>query len=103
MGRVKPLSSEEALKSSTTLKEHSARFEKQFGFIPNSIMARRPGLVDGFLALQSSVMTKDGSVDFELKKLISHIASKASGCIYCQAHTTYTSERSGTARERLDN
>lgn len=105
MAHVEPLSREEALARSATLREEADRLDKQFGFIPNSIrtMARRPALVDGFLALQRGVMAKDGTVPFELKKFISHIASKAAGCLYCQAHTTFTSGRGGMAQERLDN
>lgn len=103
MAHVEPLSPEEALENSPILREEFERFEKQFGFIPNSIrtMARRPSLLDGFLALQRGVMSPDGSVPGELKKLVSHIASKASGCVYCQAHTSYTSGRGGVAEERL--
>lgn len=105
MAHVEPLSPEEAVANSSTLQDHEERLNKQFGFIPNSIrtMARKPTLLEGFLALQSGVMTKNGDVPFELKKLISHIASKAAGCLYCQAHTTFTSERTGVAQERLDN
>ena len=105
MAHMEPLSTEEALANSPALQDEAERLHKQFGFIPNSIrtMARRPKLLDGFLALQRGVMTPDGTVPFELKKLVSHIASKAAGCLYCQAHTTFTSGRSGVAQERLDN
>ena len=105
MAHVEPLSPEEALANSPALRDEAKRLQTQFGFIPNSIrtMARRPKLVEGFLALQRGVMAKDGTVPFELKKLVSHIASKTAGCLYCQAHTTFTSERGGIAAERLEN
>ncbi len=105
MAHMDPLPDEEALANSTALQNEAGRLEAQFGFIPNSIrtMARRPALLEGFLALQRGVMAKDGSVPFELKKLVSHIASKASGCLYCQAHTTFTGDRGGIEEERLAN
>ncbi len=105
MAHMEPLSTEEALAAAPELQEHSERFDKQFGFIPNSLrtMARSPKLVKGFLGLQKSVMASEGStISQELKHLVSHIASKASGCMYCQAHTSYVSGRVGIAQERVE-
>ena len=92
MAHVEPLSPEEALANSEILREQASRMERQFGFIPNSIrtMSRVPALANGFLLLQKGVMTRDGAVPFEVKKLVSHIASKAAGCLYCHC-LLYTS------------
>lgn len=103
MAHMEPLSKEDAMAAVPELKAAAEGMESKFGFVPNSIrtMARRPEMVSGFMALQAGVMAP-GDVPFELKKLVSHIASKAGGCVYCQAHSAYTSERAGIAAERLD-
>ena len=80
-------------------------YETVFGFVPNGvrIMARRPGIVQGFLHLRRSVFDPATSeVSLELKSLVGHIASKTAGCRYCQAHAIYGSDRSGTDRARLE-
>jgi alkylhydroperoxidase family enzyme len=80
-------------------------YETVFGFVPNGvrIMARRPGIVQGFLHLRRSVFDPATSkVPLELKSLVGHIASKTAGCRYCQAHAIYGSDRSGTNRARLE-
>ena len=46
-------------------------------------------------------MGPNGSISVELKHLVSHIASKAAGCQYCQAHTIYVSSRNDIEQARL--
>ena len=70
--------------------EFKARFEhyeNTRGFIPNSIltMSRRPAIANAFMQLNQAVLY-EGTVDEELKMLVSLIASQAAGCRYCQAH-----------------
>ncbi len=70
--------------------EFKARFEhyeNTRGFIPNSIltMSRRPAIARAFMQLNQAVLY-EGTVDEELKMLVSLIASQAAGCRYCQAH-----------------
>lgn len=80
-------------------------YETVFGFVPNGvrIMARRPGIVQGFLHLRRAVFDPATStVPLELKGLAGHIASKTAGCRYCQAHAIYGADRSGTDRARLE-
>ena len=103
MTRMEPLSMEEAIAAVPELQESLPIFEHDFGFVPNSLrtMARRPYLVAGFVALSGAVMGPNGSVTVELKHLISHIASKAAGCRYCQAHTIYVSGRNDIAQSRI--
>ena len=57
------------------------------GFTPNSIrtMARRPGIVKAFMALNQAVLY-EGTVPEEQKMLISLASSLAAGCRYCQSH-----------------
>jgi len=67
-----------------TLFDH---YENTRGFIPNSIltMSRRPGIAKAFMRLNQAILY-EGTVDEELKMLVSLIASQAAGCLYCQAH-----------------
>jgi len=62
-------------------------YENTRGFIPNSIltMSRRPEIAKAFMHLNQAILY-EGSVDEELKMLVSLIASQAAGCRYCQAH-----------------
>ena len=69
------------------IQERFVHYKNTRGFTPNSIqtMARRPNIVRAFMQLNQAVLY-EGSVDEELKMLVSLIASQASGCRYCQAH-----------------
>jgi uncharacterized peroxidase-related enzyme len=68
-------------------KDRFDHYENTRGFIPNSIltMSRRPGIAKAFMLLNQAVLY-EGTVDEELKMLVSLIASQAAGCSYCQAH-----------------
>lgn len=83
MAHMKPLP-RESVPEFKALFEHYANTR---GFVPNSIltMSRRPAIAGAFMALNKAVLY-EGTVDEELKMLISLIASQASGCRYCQAH-----------------
>jgi len=67
-----------------TLFEH---YKNTRGFIPNSIltMSRRPGIARAFMQLNQAILY-EGTVEEELKMLVSLVASQAAGCLYCQAH-----------------
>ena len=84
MSRLKPLSPE----TTPELKSHFDFFLGTLGFTPNSVltMQRKPHLVKAFAQLNAAVMTPYGEVDLGFRRLIGHLASKASGCIYCQAY-----------------
>ena len=103
MAHVDPLSKDEAVAAVPELAGAVENMEAKFGFVPNSIrtMARRPEMVPGYMAFQKGIMGP-GKIPFELKKFVSHIASKAAGCAYSQAHSIYTSERAGISAERLE-
>jgi uncharacterized peroxidase-related enzyme len=101
MSRIEPIS----LDGIPELDGVEEMYESVFGFVPNGvrIMARRPGIVEGFLHLRRSVFDPATSeVPLELKGLVGHIASKTAGCRYCQAHAIYGADRAGTDRARLD-
>ncbi len=69
--------------------ERFEHYAQTRGFTPNSIrtMARRPGIVKAFMALNQAVLY-EGTVPEQLKMLISLAGSFASGCLYCQSHMT---------------
>ena len=52
------------------------------GFEPNSmkIMAHRPNILRGFLALMGAIIGPDAVLDPGLRQMIAHIASSAAGC-----------------------
>jgi len=74
-------------------------FEGTLGFAPNSVltMMRRPALARAFTELNRAVMTNEGRVTSELKRLVGHVASRVAGCRYCEAHTIRAAARFGTA------
>jgi uncharacterized peroxidase-related enzyme len=71
------------------LKPHFDFFLGTLGFTPNSVltMQRRPKLVQALAQLNAAAMDPEGEVDLGFRRLIGHVASKAAGCLYCQAHT----------------
>ena len=72
------------------------------GFEPNSmkIMAHRPNILRGFLALMGAIIGPDAVLDPGLKQMIAHIASSAAGCRYCQAHTAHGAGHAGVSQEK---
>ena len=93
MARIAPVPREDL----AHLEDGFQLVEAMMGFLPSSVptMARVPGLAEAFLALGGAVMGNP-AIDQELKHLVSHVASRASGCRYCQAHTGATAANSGT-------
>lgn len=78
-------------------------FFETLGFVPNSVltMQRRPAIAKAFINLNKAVMENEGRVTSEQKRLIGYLASHASGCRYCQAHTALAAKRYGAGDERL--
>ncbi len=99
MSRLKPLSPE----TTPELKSHFDFFLGTLGFTPNSVltMQRKPHLVKAFAQLNAAVMTPEGEVDLGFRRLIGHLASKASGCLYCQAHTLLGAKNFGISEEKM--
>lgn len=99
MARVAPLARRE-------LEEFEPFFqivEQVMGFVPNSMltMGRRPEILRGFTALTAPVLGP-GKIPAELKQLIAFVSSNASGCRYCQAHTSSSARRAGAAQQKID-
>jgi uncharacterized peroxidase-related enzyme len=99
MSRLKPLS----MHATPELKSHFDFFLGTLGFTPNSVltMQRRPALVKAFAQLNAAVMSPEGEVDLGFRRLIGHVASKASGCLYCQAHTLLGAKNFGVSEEKM--
>lgn len=74
------------------------------GFEPNSlkIMAHRPEILRGFMALSASVLGPDAQLEPGLRQMIAHIVSAAAGCNYCQAHTAHGAHERGVANEKIE-
>lgn len=85
MAHLEPLKREEI--TDPELRNIYDHYESTRGFVPNSTltMARRPDIVKAFAKLNQAILY-EGTVDEELKMLISLIASQAAGCRYCQSH-----------------
>ena len=99
MPRLLPLSPD----TTPELKAHFDFFLGTLGFTPNSVltMQRKPRLVQAFAQLNAAVMDPAGEVDLGLRRLIGHLASKAGGCLYCQAHTLLGAKNFGVTEEKL--
>jgi uncharacterized peroxidase-related enzyme len=98
MPRIDSLSREE-------LSEFEPFFEQvevAMGFVPASMftMGRNPALLRAFAGLSATILA-GGSLDPGLTSLISYVASRAAGCLYCQAHTGHTAHRNGVSEEKL--
>jgi uncharacterized peroxidase-related enzyme len=98
---MKPLAVDYKEKELKTTFDH---FNKTLGFVPNSFltMQRRPQIVTAFTGLNAAIFSKDGVVDLGFKRLIGHMASFASGCQYCKAHTAVSASRHGISEEKLE-
>ena len=99
MPRLQPL----GLDATPELRSHFDFFLGTLGFTPNSVltMQRRPKLVQAFAQLNAAVMDPAGEVDLGLRRLIGHVASKAGGCLYCQAHTLLGAQNFGVSEAKL--
>ncbi|MGE3280064.1 MAG: carboxymuconolactone decarboxylase family protein [Alphaproteobacteria bacterium] len=98
MPRIEPLSPETVPELADLLEGSKNRM----GFLPNSqlIMARRPEVLRGFAQLASAINGPSSTIDPQLRNLVSQMASRASGCGYCMAHTAHTAERVGISEAK---
>ncbi len=76
--------------------------EATMGFVPNSMltMAHWPDLLQSFGRLGSTILGS-GELDTGLKQLIAYVSSNASGCRYCQAHTSHSAEKLGVGLDKI--
>jgi len=85
------------------LEAEFAVFRRILGFVPNSLLTlqRRPAIVQGFSVLTQAVMDPNGSVDPGFKRLLAHLASRAAGCQYCEAHSLIAAGLHGIREEKI--
>lgn len=100
MAHLRPLDIDEI--DDAFIRERFEHYQNTRGFTPNSIrtMARRPNIVKAFMALNQAVLY-EGTVDEQLKMLISLISSVAAGCLYCQSHMTNLSHLYAAPDEKI--
>jgi uncharacterized peroxidase-related enzyme len=93
MPRLEPLPPETVPELADLL----TRSKERMGFFPNSqlIMARRSEILRGFAQLAAAINGPSSTISPQLRNLISQMASRASGCGYCMAHTAHTAGRVG--------
>jgi uncharacterized peroxidase-related enzyme len=86
------------------LNEQFEAARKRLGFVPNSVlvMQRNPKMVRAFTQMSAAIWDPQGKVDLKLKRLISHVASRAAGCQYCMAHTAEGAVKVGVDQRKLD-
>jgi uncharacterized peroxidase-related enzyme len=101
MARMTPIPPEDC--TDPDLAEALGHFTRTLGFVPNSLltMQRVPAIAMAVIQLNRAVFAADGSVDLGLKRLVAHVASTASGCQYCKAHTTVSATRHGVSDEKM--
>ncbi|MEX1165756.1 MAG: carboxymuconolactone decarboxylase family protein [Hydrogenophaga sp.] len=99
MSRLPPLPPE----TTPELKPHFDFFLGTLGFTPNSVltMQRKPKLAQALAIMNAAVMDSEGEVDLGFRRLIGHVVSKASGCLYCQAHTLLGAKNYGVTEAKL--
>ncbi len=101
MARMDPIPLEEC--TDPDLAEALGHFTRTLGFVPNSLltMQRVPGIAKAVVGLNRAVFDANGRVDLGLKRLVAHMASFASGCQYCKAHTTVSATRHGIDDQKM--
>ena len=87
----------------TEVEDELALAAAVMGFEANSlkIMAHRPEILRGFLALSAAILGPDAKLEPGLRQMVAYIASAAAGCSYCQAHTAHGAHARGVADDKL--
>lgn len=99
MARLQPLPPD----TTPELKPHFDFFLGTLGFTPNSVltMQRKPKLAQALAVMNAAVMDPDGEVDLGFRRLVGHVVSQVSGCLYCQAHTLLGAKNFGVSEAKL--
>lgn len=100
MPRIDPLPPE-SVKDLASILESS---KDRLGFLPNSqlILARRPEILRAYRELAMAINGPSSTIGPQLRSMIAQMASRASGCGYCMAHTAHSGIRAGIPVEKED-
>ena len=93
MPRIEPLNPD----ANDFVKDLISKSTENMGFPANSFltMAHWPELAQAFLQLARTVNFGDTELPVSIKRLVSFVTSRSSGCQYCSAHTGFQATRSG--------
>jgi alkylhydroperoxidase family enzyme len=82
--------------------EYFREIENLAGYLPNAFLtvAHQPQLLRGLQALSAALRSLN-TVDTGLKVLMSHLASSAVGCRFCEAHTSKTASTNGVPAAKI--
>ena len=99
MSRINPADRSELSKEIQTLMDQS---ETMMGFVPNDalIMAKNPELLQSVSQLINTIYSFR-SISEEIRSLVGLMASQASGCHYCIAHTSNSALEKNISIEKL--
>lgn len=98
MARIEPVPREQL----PEFEDYFREIEQLAGYLPNAFLtvAHQPALLRGLQALSAALRSLN-SVDTGLKVLMSHLASSAVGCRFCEAHTSKTATTNGVAAAKI--
>jgi alkylhydroperoxidase family enzyme len=98
MARIQPVPREQLPEFENYFQE----IEQLAGYLPNAFLtvAHQPALLRGLQALSAALRSLN-SVDTGLKVLMSHLASSAVGCRFCEAHTSKTARTNGVDAAKI--
>lgn len=95
MARMSPLKKEDVPQLASLL----AGIEQTLGFLSNDLMtmARKPEVLEAFVALMRAVNNPNGRIPAALKTCVSHMAAQTVGCQYCSSHTAEFAVKRGAS------
>jgi alkylhydroperoxidase family enzyme len=98
MARIDPVPREQL----PEFEDYFREIEALAGYLPNAFLtvAHQPQLLRGLQALSAALRSLH-SVDTGLKVLMSHLASSAVGCRFCEAHTSKTAKTNGVPEAKI--
>jgi alkylhydroperoxidase family enzyme len=98
MARIEPVPRDQL----PEFEDYFREIEQLAGYLPNAFLtvAHHPQLLRGLQALSAALRSLH-TVDTGLKVLMSHLASSAVGCRFCEAHTSKTAKTNGVPEAKI--
>ncbi|MEM7466766.1 MAG: carboxymuconolactone decarboxylase family protein [Pseudomonadota bacterium] len=81
-----------------------SQLEEFFGFLPNDYltMGRKPKILEALAQLTEACLFEPGKTDMVLRLLVTYIASRAAGCMYCTSHCAILAQKHGLPMEKIE-